>query len=64
MTLWNTGYFLIIKKWWMGVIILLVIGLAMWGLLELLRRFFRRFPSGGRTGATFQGSNSSIRLMG
>jgi len=54
MTLWNTGYFLAVKKWWMGVTILFVAGFALWGFVDFLKRcnatlprFYRRLRSLG-----------------
>jgi hypothetical protein len=52
MTVWNTGYFLVVKKWWMGVTILFVTGFALWGFVDFVRRcypslapWYRRFCS-------------------
>jgi hypothetical protein len=44
MTLWNTGYFLVVKKKWMGLTILFVAGFALWGLVDLLRRCHATLP--------------------
>lgn len=38
MTTWNAGYFLVVKRWWMGAIIIFLAGLAVWGFVDLLRR--------------------------
>lgn len=44
MTLWNAGYFLVVKTWWMKLIMLFMAGLALWGLVDLLRRSYASLP--------------------
>lgn len=42
MAFWNTGCFLVVKTWWMKVTFLLVAVLALWGLIDLLKRCYAR----------------------
>jgi hypothetical protein len=44
MTFWNSGYFFVVKKWWMKPIILCVAFFALWGLGDLLRRGYPILP--------------------
>jgi len=44
MTLWNTGYFLVVKTWRMKLMILFMAVLALWGLVDLLRRCHTSLP--------------------
>ena len=44
MTLWNAGYFLVVKTWWMKLMILFMAALALWGLVDLLRRCHASLP--------------------
>jgi hypothetical protein len=47
MTLWNTGYFLVVKTWRMKLMILFMAVLALWGpsIAPALRRNQRQAPN-------------------
>jgi hypothetical protein len=44
MTCWNPGLFLVIKRWWAGVALIVLGVLALWKLIELVRQIKANLP--------------------